>query len=227
MYKTISNIFSFFVPNLCLYCQKPLVNSEKCLCENCQQKIPRTRSDKPDNEAEHRVFGKFHFEHGTSFCYYRKEGDFASLIVKAKYNDKPWINYELTKLFTQDLTPAGWPFDIDLIMPIPIHFWRRMRRGYNQSQPIAKALSEVWNLPFDTKSLSKKTYTVSQVSHTAQQRLDAMQGTFQLKNPERFLGHHVLLVDDVLTTGATLDACAQLLIASGARVSFLTLGLSD
>ena len=221
------HLLSFFVPDLCFYCHEPLLERQRCLCENCRKKIPRTRSDKPDNEAEHRVFGKFRYEHGTSFCYYRKEGDFASLIIRAKYHDKSWINYELATIFASELTPAGWPFDIDLIMPVPIHFLRRLRRGYNQSQPIAEALAKTWKLPIDSKSLKKSRYTSSQVTNSAIQRLDAMEGTFNLKNPAQFSGLHVLLVDDVLTTGATLDACAQLLLKAGARVSFLTLGLSD
>lgn len=227
MFRLLHQLSLFIVPDLCLYCRRPLIGVQRTLCDDCQKKIPRTRSDKPDNEAEHRVFGKFRFEHGTSFCYYRKEGDFASLIIRAKYNDKPWINYDLSMLFAKDLMPAGWPFDIDLIVPVPIHFLRKLKRGYNQSLPIAEALSMAWNLPYDSRGLVKSKYTSSQVSNTARERLEAMEGTFDLKHPERFTGKHVLLVDDVLTTGATLDACAQLLIQAGAKVSFLTLGLSD
>ena len=227
MLHFFNNLLSLIVPDFCFYCNQPLKEGERCLCENCKKKIPRTRSEKPDNEAEHRVFGKFRYEHGASFCYYRKEGDFASLIIRAKYLDKPWINYDLATMFASELSPAGWPFDIDLIMPVPIHFLRRLRRGYNQAQPIAEALSKAWKLPIDTKNLIKSRYTSSQVTHTGLQRLDALEGPFSLRHPEKLPGRHVLLVDDVLTTGATLDACAQLLIQAGARVSFLTLGLSD
>lgn len=200
---------------------------EHSLCLVCQSKLPRVRGESSDNPAEHRVFGRVPYEHGTSFCFYRSGGDFASLIAKAKYYDKPWVNYDLAKLFATELSAHGWPFDIDVVMPVPIHMLRRLKRGYNQSEPIAEALGKVWHLPVEKHCLRKSKYTSSQVSHGRQQRLEAMDGTFSLKNIERIRGKHVLLVDDVLTTGATLEACAQLLSEAGIRISFLTLGLSN
>lgn len=227
MFRFVENILDLFIPNECLCCHTPLKRGEKALCLVCQSKLPRTRSDKPDNEAEHRMFGKMPFVHGTSFCYYRKDGEFANLIRKAKYHDMPWINFELTKLFAAELSMSGWPYDIDIIVPVPIHFVRKIIRGYNQSLPIAEALTKAWNVPVESNCLKKKTYTKSQVSRSAQERLSAVEGSFILSHPERLAGKHVLLVDDVLTTGATLDACSQLLVSTGAKVSFLTLGLSN
>ena len=227
MKKFFNNLFTLFVPNECPLCHASLVQGENTLCLVCQSKLPRVGGEKTDNGATDRLFGKFPFVHGTSFCYYRSGSEFASLIVGAKYKDRPWINKNLAFLFATELASSGWPFDIDLIIPVPIHSFRKIIRGYNQSEPIAVALSKAWNLHTDTYSLRKITYTRSQVSHTAQERLDSMEGTFSLRHPERFFGKHVLLVDDVLTTGATLQACAQLLIEAGARVSFLTLGLSE
>lgn len=227
MFDLFNALLDLLLPDQCLFCHKTLKRGEKSLCLVCQSKLPRIRGEKPDNEAEHRVFGKFPFEHGTSFCYYRKESDFSKLIISAKYHEKPWVNYNLARLFAAELPGSGWPFDIDCVMPVPVHVFRRIIRGYNQAAPIAKALSNVWKIRFDEQSLRKKSYTRSQVSNSANQRLSAVEGTFELKNPERFKGLHVLIVDDVLTTGATLDACAQLLVSAGARVSFLTLGLSD
>lgn len=197
------------------------------MCLVCQSKLPRVRGEKADNEAEHRMFGRVPFEHGTSFCYYRKNSNFSKLIINAKYHDRPWVNYNMASLFAAELSCAGWPFDIDLIMPVPIHPFRRIVRGYNQSVPIAKALSKSWGLPVEERCLKKYTYTRSQVHNNAQERLVAVEHVFQLKHPELVAGKHVLLVDDVLTTGATLDACLQLLVSAGARVSFLTLGLSN
>ena len=226
MNRFFNNLLNLFVPDSCHFCGKMLVSGERSLCLMCQSKLPRVRGECHDNLAEHRVFGRVPYEHGASFCFYRSGGDFASLIAKAKYNDKPWINYDLAKLFAAELSVHGWPFDIDIIIPVPIHMLRRLKRGYNQSEPIAEALGEVWHLPVEKHCLKKAKYTSSQVSHGREQRLDAMEGTFRLENIEQLRGKHVLLVDDVLTTGATLEACAQLLTEVGARISFLTLGLS-
>lgn len=227
MNRFFNNLLNLFVPDSCLLCGKTLMNGEHSLCLVCQSKLPRVRGESHDNVAEHRVFGRIPYEHGASFCFYRREGDFASLIAKAKYNDKPWINYDMAKLFATELSSHGWPFDIDVVMPVPIHVLRRLKRGYNQSEPIAKAFGDVWHLPVEKHCLTKAEYTSSQVSHNRLQRLGSMEGTFRLKNIEQVQGKHVLLVDDVLTTGATLEACSQLLADAGARVSFLTLGLSD
>lgn len=223
----LRQLINLFLPNECAYCHQPLLKGERSLCLVCQSKLPRTHSDKPDNEAEHRVFGRVPFEHGASFCYYRKAGKYASLIINAKYLDHPWLNYDLASLFAAELAPSGWPFDIDIIIPIPIHPFRRLSRGYNQAEPIAEALSKAWGLPVEKGCLKKGVYTSSQTHHTALQRFEAMEGTFKIKHPERIKGKHVLLVDDVLTTGATLDSCSQLLMKVGARISFLTLGLSE
>ena len=223
----LRRIINLLLPDQCLVCRTTLLQGEKSLCLVCQSKLPRIRGEQADNEAEHRMFGKVAFEHGTSFCYYRKKSDFSRLIVDAKYEDRPWVNYNMASLFAAELSSAGWPFDIDTIVPVPIHFLRRIVRGYNQTVPIAEALSKAWGLPIEYGCLRKRRYTKSQVKHSAYQRVRAMGNTFELRHPERIAGRHVLVVDDVLTTGATLDACMQLLIDAGARVSFLTLGLSD
>lgn len=221
------HLFNLFLPNECLYCHQPLLKGERTLCLMCQNKLPRTRTETADNEAEHRVFGRVPYQHGTAFCYYRRSGKFASILKQAKYNDRPWINYDIASLFAAELTAYGWPFDIDVIVPIPIHIFRRITRGYNQAEPIAEALSKAWKIPVEKRSLIKKAYTRSQTKHLALERFELIYGTFKLRHPERFQGRHVLLVDDVLTTGTTLDACSQLLVKAGARISFLTLGLSD
>ena len=223
----LRRIINLLLPDQCLVCRTTLHKDEKSLCLVCQSKLPRVRGEKADNEAEHRMFGRVPFEHGTSFCYYRQKSDFSLLIVGAKYADRPWVNYNMASLFATELSCAGWPFDIDVIVPVPIHLLRKIERGYNQTVPIAKALSKAWGLPIEYDCLVKGRHTKSQVKQQAHERMRIVENVFLLKHPERIEGKHVLVVDDVLTTGATLDACLQLLVDAGARVSFLTLGLAD
>lgn len=219
-------LLELLIPRQCPICHKQLLEGEGGVCLECQAKLPRCKCEKPGNEAEDRMFGRVPYEHGTSFCYYRSGGDFASLITRAKYGSRPWINQWLAEIFATELSPYGWPFDINMIIPTPRHYLRLIFRGYNQTYAIAKGLSNAWGLPIDNKNLYKKYYTHSQVSRSGLQRLKAVEGTFAVRHPEELRGKHVLIVDDIITTGATLDACAQVLSAAGVRISFLSLGLS-
>ena len=95
------NLIRLLLPDQCLLCHRTLTKGEKSLCLVCQAKLPRIRGEKSDNEAEHRMFGRVDFVHGTSFCYYRKQSDFSRLIISAKYKDMPWVNYNLARMFAE------------------------------------------------------------------------------------------------------------------------------
>jgi len=230
-----SDLLNFFIPKRCSLCHSYLVEGEELLCLVCQSKLPRVHAAKPDNEPEHRLFGRIEYEHGSSFCYYNKGGDFAWLVQSAKYREKPWYNFYLAKLFAVELgidsreaDGVGWPYDIDVIVPVPIHWMRRLKRSYNQSEWVAKGLAEVWHLPIENHCLYKKKYTKSQVGQSREERLDAEISSFGIKHPERLRNKHVLLVDDIMTTGGTLEACAATLkTIPGLKLSFLTLGLTS
>jgi len=231
----LSDLVGFFFPKRCALCQQYLVEGEETLCLVCQSKLPRVHAAKPDNEPEHRLFGRLDYEHGSSFCFYNKEGDFASLLQAAKYKNKPWYNQQLAKLYAVELQQesrdhdgVGWPYDIDVIVPVPVHWRRRLRRGYNQSEMVALGLAEVWHLPVESGCLYKCRYTSSQVGLSREERLAAETQTFAVRHSERLEGKHVLLVDDVMTTGGTLEACAEALkVVRGLRLSFVTLGLTS
>lgn len=231
----IKELIGFFFPKRCPICNAYLVEGEETVCQVCQTRIPRVHASKPDNEVEHRLFGRVDYEHASSFFYYNKEGDFAALLKAAKYHDKPWYNYHLARLFAVELSSEsnageilGWPYDIDVIVPVPIHWRRLLSRGYNQSEKIACGLRDIWHIPVETGCLYKRISTRSQVGQSRELRLAAEAGSFGVKHPERLAGRHVLLVDDVLTTGGTLEACAKVLKQiPGLRLSFLTLGLTS
>jgi ComF family protein len=227
MYPWVADLKDLFLPRTCQICGRTLLREEKTLCLHCIAQLPRLPHWKEENPADERLFGRFRFEHGASFCFYQSGNDFARLIQAAKYKGRPWVNYDLGRLAALELQTQGWPYDIDLIVPVPIHWRRLMTRGYNQVIPVGKALSEVWNIPMDTHLLRKSEYTDSQVRHTFEERLGHVNRTFKIKHPEKLEGHHVLLIDDVLTSGATLSACADILSTiPRLRLSFLTLGMT-
>lgn len=227
----MNSLIELIFPRRCPVCGRRMLPSEECVCLKCLVKLPRVHGDQPGNEAEHRLFGRIPFEHSTAFCYYSSQGVMSRIIVPAKYNGQPWLNSQLTRLFVQELRQASspWPFDVDCIVPIPVHWFRRLKRGYNQSVAIAEALSEQWHLPVEYDCLKKSRYTTSQVGLRLEQRLHHVEGSFEVKHPERLEGRHLLLVDDVMTTGATFVAAYDALRSSvkDFRVSILALTLTS
>lgn len=218
-------------PKICPCCQHTLLPGEDPLCLKCLSALPRIHAEFPDNAVEARMVGQFVFEHGTSFCYYSHEGLMAQALTQAKYKDRPWIDADLTRLFVQELALAqsSWPYDIDVIVPIPIHWSRLFSRGYNQSMAIAEALHDAWHLPIESHCLKKKYTSHNQVGLGREERLRSVVNTFYVSDANLLKDKHVLLVDDVLTTGATVVAAADALLAnvSGVRISFLTLAMGN
>jgi ComF family protein len=223
------SLYHLIFPNFCPGCHQPYSPTEGTFCARCHFWLPTFDDAAPCNRAENRLRICFQLEHGASFARYYREETFSNLIKAAKYHGQPGINRELTQLFIPELDRSGWPFDITCIMPVPIHWSRRLVRGYNQAEPIARTLGEHWHLPVDTHSLYKRRYTSSQVtrSYTDREVYQQKHHPFNLRHPERLVGQHVLLVDDVLTTGATITTCAKVLLkVPGLRVSFLTLAMT-
>lgn len=216
------------LPRVCPCCECALLPAEQGVCLRCLALLPRVHAENPGNEVENRLFGRFAFEHATAYCYYAQEGAVGEVIRQAKFHDRPWLNTHLTRLFVQELAGSGWPYDVDVIVPVPLHWLRLLRRGYNQSVAIAEALHEAWSLPIEGRCLYKKHYTRSQVGLSGTERMNHEQGTFGVRNSERLRGRHVLLVDDVLTTGSTLTAAVDALREAlpDLRISILTLALA-
>lgn len=224
-------MFSFLFPRVCPCCQRPLLPDETPVCLRCLAALPRIHAELPDNMVEARLVGQFPFEHATSFCYYSHDGILSNALKQAKYQSRPWVNARLTQLFLQELAlvQSPWPYDIDCIVPVPVHWTRLLSRGYNQTMAIAETLHEAWHLPVESHCLKKRRATRSQVGQGREERLRGIQGSFSVSHPERLANRHVLLVDDVLTTGATISSAADVLLASvpGIRISVLTLAMAD
>lgn len=162
----------------------------------------------------------------VSFFYYVGEANI-KLIYDTKYHGMPDVGRYLAKAYSQELLPSGFFDDIDLIIPVPLHWKRRLKRGYNQSFHIAKGVSDVVHIPICTNALKRQKNNRSQTTHSRHERQENVKDIFCLKRPELIEGKHILLVDDVITTGATIIACGkELMKAKGVRVSVLTLALA-
>lgn len=228
-------MLDLILPRHCPCCDRVMLPQEDAVCLSCLAVLPRVRAELPGNEVERRLFGRFPLQHATSFFYYGQHEPFGQIIRSSKFHDRPWLNAHFTRLFVRELQLAadasgvpGWPYDIDVIVPIPLHTLRLLMRGYNQSCAIAEELSRAWHLPLETGCLYKSRFTTSQVGLSGRERLHHEADSFAVRHPGRLASRHVLLVDDVLTTGATVVAAADALMAAvpGVRISVLTLSFA-
>lgn len=217
-------------PRLCMGCNKPLLEEEEILCLNCNvYNIPRTAYHHiAGNETAMRFAGRIPHLKATSFAYFTSEGLLQHLLHELKYNNREDIGLYLGKQFGYDLAQTGWAKDIEGIIPVPLHPEKEKARGYNQSQRIAEGMSSVLHISVWSDVLVRVRNTESQTQKNREERIENMKKAFSLQKPGRLAGKSVLLIDDVLTTGATLEACALALLKEpGIRVSFATIGIAN
>lgn len=220
--KWVHDFIALFYPNICAACSEPLVQNEQLLCTTCRYELPKTNfhSD-PDNEVARIFWGRVKIEHASAHFYFQKGGRVQELMHKLKYKGQQDIGIELGKMIGRDLQSS--PFSqIDAIIPVPLHPIKKRKRGYNQSECIASGISETLNKPVDTKSLQRKIANPTQTRKHRFERWSNVEGIFALTNPEALANKHILLIDDIITTGATLEACASTLLqAKNVKVSIL------
>lgn len=215
-------------PRQCPVCGKSLIHGERLMCLQCAIEMPRTGLHLQDFSVIHqRLAGKTPIARGAALFYYYSGNPYTRLIHDAKYNGYPWIARELASIYAEELTADGFFDGIDMIIPVPLHPLKRMRRGYNQTEYIAEGLHRVTGLPV-AHCLRMSRQHGSQTRLGAYARWLNSRATYQATHTETLHRHHVLVVDDVLTTGATLLSCCQAIHeeAPTATVSVLTLGLT-
>ena len=217
-----------FYPRLCEGCSKPLVAKEEILCIGCSMELPLTSYHHiADNETALRIAGRVPFIHATSFAYFTNEGLLQHLLHGLKYKGKQETGTYLGRLFAQDLKSTSWISSVAIIIPVPLHPAKEAKRGYNQSMLIAEGMGEALGIPASDEYLVKVKSTESQTNKSRGERAENMTGAFRLHDQHELSGKHVLLCDDVLTSGATTEACVQALVAvEGIKISIATIGIA-
>lgn len=220
---------SLIYPNLCLACGENPPMPQQVVCTSCQYYLPRTNFHlEQENTFTDRLWGRFPLYTGAALYHFIKGGRVQHLIHNLKYNNKPEVGYIIGLKYGDILKEAALYKDIDVIIPVPLHPKRERQRGYNQSDTFARGLSESMDIPFLKKILIRTEATSTQTKKSRLERLENVGSAFQLKNPDQLRGKNVLIVDDVLTTGATLESCAlKILEISGVRVSLATIGIAE
>ena len=212
-WRPLIDLVQLFFPKLCAVCGNHLLRNEEVLCSKCEYHIPRTYFYKKKANAVEQVFwGRIPVENACSFFYFEKGGKYQSLIHQLKYRGRKDIGIYMGWLFGFDLLKSDSYAEVDFIIPVPLHPKKERQRGYNQSLMIAKGLSESLGKPLEDKVLIRTLHSSSQTKKSRYERWENVQHIFDLQNFSTLEHMHVLLVDDVLTTGATLEACIQALL---------------
>lgn len=227
--KFICNVFSDVIrliyPKTCAACGNELLGNEQAICFECRNDLPVTNFLNDDeNPVAKKFWGRVTVQHAASIFYFRKESRIQQIFHELKYLDNQLVGIELGKLAAVELARAPWIQEIDFIIPVPLSDKKLYQRGYNQSEKIAEGLSEILKIPYLPDALVRHKHTQSQASLALKERIENVKDAFSLKCPEKLKGCHVLLLDDVMTTGSTLESCIQTLQkAESISVSVLTM----
>ncbi|GAA6258456.1 ComF family protein [Bacteroides sp. f07] len=195
----------------------------------CNINLPRTDYHlRKDNPVEKMFWGKIPLERATSFFFYRKGSDFRQILHQLKYGGQKGIGAIMGRYMAAELLESGFFEGVDVILPVPLHKKKQQIRGYNQSEWIARGIAAVTGISIDTESVVRRKNTETQTRKSFLERWENVEGIFELNHAESLVGKHILIVDDVLTTGATTVECASCLTdIEGIRISILTLAMAE
>jgi len=221
IYNLWDDFISLLFPRLCYACGDHLLRNENLICTECYVIIPRTNYHTEEkNPVEQLFWGRCLIEKAAAFSYYNKGSRIRNLIHNLKYKGIKEIGFELGRIYALSLKSSGFLTDIDLIIPVPLHPSKKRIRGFNQSDIISGGISDVTGLPLEIHSLIRTTVSATQTKRSRYERWTNVEGIFHVTDPEMLIGKHILLVDDVITTGSTVESCAnELLKVEGVRVS--------
>lgn len=225
----LSGFLHLFYPRICAVCSADLVQGEDVICISCLYNIPLTRYwNDANNPVAQTFWGRVNIEQACAYFFFAKGSIYRPLLHKLKYQGQKEIGVELGLQFGQLLKKSELYMDIDLVVPVPLHPKKLKKRGYNQAEAIAEGISKGLGAKVSISHLLKSQYTETQTLKTRAERVQNVSDSFSLKNVHEIQGKHLLLVDDVITTGATLETCAaKLLEVEGCRVSIGALAYTN
>ena len=224
------SFWSLLSPRCCVVCGSPLSRGEECLCTCCNINLPRTGFHlRKDNPVECLFWGRIPgLKRASSFLFYRKGSDFRRILHLLKYGGYKELGEVMGRYMAAELSSGEFFDGVDMIIPVPLHRKKQKLRGYNQSEWIARGIASVTGIPLCAECMIREKNTETQTRKSTFERWENVEGIFRLCDTVHFEGKHVLLVDDVLTTGATTVACASAFArVSGIRISVLTLAVAE
>lgn len=224
-----NDLFCLFFPELCAACGRDLYKNEDIICTYCKYHLPQTNFHTDlNNKMARQLWGRFAFEQAIAFLYFQKGSKVQNLMHQLKYNKRPEVGIKLGELYAYQLFRSEDWKKADLIIPVPLHPTKLKKRGYNQSEQISMGMASVLQLPISTNHLIRAEHTETQTRKSRYARYENLKDAFLIKNEFELIQKHIMLVDDVMTTGATLEACSlELLKIEGLKISICTIAFTE
>ncbi len=214
----VEDLLQLLFPNLCTGCDQPLLKSEQLLCLNCRYDLPYTDFQLyADNPVARQLWGRIPCAFAMAMLYFNKGSRVQRILHELKYKGKPELGVLLGELLAERLRDQPLMPEIDLVIPVPLHKKRQRQRGYNQSACIAEGLAKALAIPVYKDVLLKTKSTSSQTKKGRFSRYENLRSAFLVHDEGLIAGKNVLIIDDVITTGATLEACGSALHDAGIK----------
>lgn len=213
-------LLSVIYPDICAICGRSLVRGEQLLCTHCNHAMPRLNLFSNDfNEIHKRLYStNSHIDRAGALFAYHREDEYARVIQTMKYRNRPDIGEKLGVMLAQEAEKEGFFNGVDLLIPVPMHWWKESVRGYNQSKEIAAGISKITGLPVGNNLKAARKHG-TQTHRSAKMRWENTKGIYSVRKPEQLEGKHVMIVDDVITTGSTLLHCSEALTTGASNVT--------
>jgi ComF family protein len=221
-------VINVVAPRNCHICGCSLMHGEDVLCLKCLNAVPRTFLHRDAfNTIHQRIAGTHTVSLAAGWFYYYSDHPYAALIRSAKYDDMPRLGYVFGKQYASELMAEHVLDRIDVLLPVPMHWRKRLRRGYNQTAEIARGISEVTGIPVGDNLVALRQHA-TQTRRNSVERFLNVKGTYTCQNAAELEGLNVLIIDDVITTGATMLVCIDAITAvcTPASINVLTLGVT-
>lgn len=220
-------VLDFFYPTACISCDRTIKGAVDLFCIECQYQVkPLDMHHFEKNAFTSHFENKLDIIAGAALFLYTKGGRIQQAMEALKYKNRPEIGIRIGLFYGNLLKESTFFHDIDLILPVPLHYKRKALRGYNQSYMFAQGLSDSMGVNCSDKIIKRVSETSTQTVKSRMERLHNMQSVFQIVNPEKLINRRVLLVDDILTTGATLESCGrELAKIEGLKLSLATIAM--
>lgn len=221
-------LFNIFFPRICATCSEVLLKNEQVLCAKCLHHLPIIQNQAYAAERmKTHFYGRIAVEHSASLMFYHKKGLSQRLIHQLKYHGDERISAFLGKWLAANMTSMTWPKTVEIIIPVPLHKKRKRKRGFNQVAGFGRALADAFKSQYKENMLIKTFDSHTQVFKNRFSRGDLKTAFFALKNPKGIKNKHILLVDDLITTGSTLETCSRVLLKGDpSKISIATMAIT-